>query len=244
MLVLVNLSSCMLVEVSRGQMSLSPENGDTVMVFFSSYWGRLSEIPPSTYRWMIKEKYWEPTEIYRALRWKRKKYSGRYCNSLNLIPTKIASCDFDLRNTLREEIFTIFHLFQKDHFSKSWLLLLLILIKRLQSTTTPSSSKEFKNNSILQPWAATLKQNVPVFRENKWITACLYQSLWTFKLLCGRLALPLRYVCPDLKTCHKGFRGRVRAAVAQWYCSENLCPKDMSGKKRKILHSPIPRGIV
>lgn len=48
MLVLVNLSSCMLVEVSRGQMSFSPENGETVMVFFSSYWGRLSEIPPST----------------------------------------------------------------------------------------------------------------------------------------------------------------------------------------------------
>ena len=37
MLVLVKRSSCMLVEVSRGQMSLSPENGDTVMVFFNRY---------------------------------------------------------------------------------------------------------------------------------------------------------------------------------------------------------------
>lgn len=35
--VLVNRSSCMLVDLSLGQMSLSPENGDTVMVFFSSY---------------------------------------------------------------------------------------------------------------------------------------------------------------------------------------------------------------
>lgn len=49
MLVLVTLSSCMFVELSRGQMSLSPEKGDTVIVFFSSYWGKLSEIPPSTY---------------------------------------------------------------------------------------------------------------------------------------------------------------------------------------------------
>lgn len=57
MLVLVNLSSCMLVEESLGQMSLSPQNGDTVMVFFSSYWGRLSEIPPSTYRLKRNRKY-------------------------------------------------------------------------------------------------------------------------------------------------------------------------------------------
>lgn len=50
--VFVNLSSCRLVELmSRGQMSLSPENGDTVMVFFSWYCGKLSLMPPSTYRW-------------------------------------------------------------------------------------------------------------------------------------------------------------------------------------------------
>lgn len=49
MLVLVTLSSCMFVELSRGQISLSPEKGDTVIVFFSSYRGKLSEIPPSTY---------------------------------------------------------------------------------------------------------------------------------------------------------------------------------------------------
>lgn len=41
----------MFVELSRGQISLSPENGDTVIVFFSSYRGKLSEIPPSTYLW-------------------------------------------------------------------------------------------------------------------------------------------------------------------------------------------------
>lgn len=48
MLVLVNRSSWKLVELSRGQMSLSPEKGEMVMVFFSSDWGRLSLIPPST----------------------------------------------------------------------------------------------------------------------------------------------------------------------------------------------------
>lgn len=36
MLVLVTRSSWMLVELSCGQMSLSPEKGDTVMVFLSS----------------------------------------------------------------------------------------------------------------------------------------------------------------------------------------------------------------
>ncbi len=48
MLVFVKRSSWKLVELSFGQMSLSPENGETVMVFFSSDWGRLSLIPPST----------------------------------------------------------------------------------------------------------------------------------------------------------------------------------------------------
>lgn len=36
MLVLVKRSSWKLVELSRGQMSLSPEKGEMVMVFFSS----------------------------------------------------------------------------------------------------------------------------------------------------------------------------------------------------------------
>lgn len=36
MLVLVTRSSWMLVELSCGQMSLSPEKGDTVIVFLSS----------------------------------------------------------------------------------------------------------------------------------------------------------------------------------------------------------------
>lgn len=46
--VLVKRSSWKLKEVSRGQMSLSPENGEMLMVFFSSDCGRLSLIPPST----------------------------------------------------------------------------------------------------------------------------------------------------------------------------------------------------
>lgn len=55
MLVLVKRSSWKLVELSRGQMSLSPQNGEMVMVFLSSDRGRLSLIPPSTYRWRRKE---------------------------------------------------------------------------------------------------------------------------------------------------------------------------------------------
>lgn len=48
MLVFVKRSSWKLVELSFGQISLSPEKGEMVMVFFSSDWGRLSLIPPST----------------------------------------------------------------------------------------------------------------------------------------------------------------------------------------------------
>src|SRR4029434_5011629 len=56
MLVLVRRSSWKLLELPRGQMSLSPENGEMLTVFFCPAWGKLSLMPPSTYRCRGKER--------------------------------------------------------------------------------------------------------------------------------------------------------------------------------------------